>query len=332
MNYEEFKTTVKQEFVSYLPEEYQHLKLDIRPVEKVNTVKDGMSFLDMDKENTMSPTIYVEDMYKSYQETGDHRVVFEDVAAVVEKMLKEPLVTPEKLDFQDAKDNIVFQLINTEQNKGLLNSLPHREFHDLSIIYRWVVGHDESGLQSAVIKNDLMEKLGFTEEQMFKLAVVNYKRLLAPSIRSMDDIMREVFREEGMSDELVEIMLPSLEGDEMMWLISNNIRLNGACSMLYDDVLQDVAKKVGSDLYVLPSSVHETIAVSVNMGEPNELARKVNEINMSQVSLDERLSNQVYHYDKELHKLTMATNTPLKRLDGLVAGPQLIYGSDSRAR
>ena len=332
MNYEEFKTIVKQEFMSYLPEEYQHLKMDIRPVEKVNTVKDGMSFLDMNKESNMSPTIYVEDMYISYQETEDYRKVFEDVAAVVGKVLKEPLVTEEKLDFHAVKDNIVFQLINTEQNKGLLNSLPHREFHDLSIIYRWVVGRDESGLQSAVIKNDLMEKLDLNEEQMFKLAVVNYKRLLAPSIRSMDDVMLEVLREEGMPEELAEIMLPSRTSDEMMWVISNNVKVNGACSMLYDDVLQDVAKKVGSDLYVLPSSVHETIAVSVNMGNPYELAQMVNDINMSQVSLDERLSNQVYHYDKELHKLTMATNTPMKRLDGLVAEPQLIYGTDSRAR
>ena len=332
MNYEEFKTILKQEFMSYLPEEYQHLKMDIRPVEKVNTVKDGMSFLDMNKESNMSPTVYVEDMYKSYHETEDYRKVFEDVAAVVGKVLKDPIVTEEKLDFHNVKDNIVFQLINTEQNKGLLNSLPHREFHDLSIIYHWVVGHDESGLQSIVIKNDLMEKFDLNEEQMFKLAVVNYKRLLAPSIISMNDVMREVFREEGMPEELAEIMLPSLEADEMMWVISNNVKVNGACSMLYDDVLQDVAKIVGSDLYILPSSVHETMAVSVNMGNPYELAQMVNDINMSQVSLDERLSNQVYHYDKELHKLTMATNIPMKRLDGLVAEPQLIYGTDSRVR
>lgn len=332
MNYEEFKTVVKQEFMSYLPEEYQHLKLDIRPVEKVNTVKDGMAFLDMSRDNNMSPTIYVEDMYKSYQETGDYREVFKDVAAAVSKALKEPAVNKEKIDCRDAKDNIVFQLINTEQNKGLLNSLPHREFHDLSIIYRWIVGHDESGLQSIVIKNDLMEELGLTEEQMFKLAVENYKRLLPPTIRSMNEVMREAFLLEGMSEELAMIMVPSLEADEMMWVISNDVKINGACSMLYDNVLQDVAKKVGTDIYVLPSSIHETIAVSVNMGDPYELAQMVNEINMNEVNLDDRLSNQVYHYDREQHKLTMATNTPMKRLDGLVAEPQLIYGSGTRAR
>jgi len=31
---------------------------------------------------------------------------------------------------------------------------------------------------------------------------------------------------------------------------------------------------------------------------------------------EERLSNQVYHYDKDLRKLTLATDTPNERLDG----------------
>lgn len=331
MNYEEFKNVVVQEFLQYLPEEYQHLTLKIVPVEKVNMVKDGVTLIDGDKESWVSPTIYVEDMYESYKESQDYQKVFEDVAAVMASVLKDPIVNG-KLDFQDAGDNIVFQLINTEQNKGLLNSLPHREFHDLSIIYRWIVGRDECGMQSVVIRKELMKQLGLNEEQMFKLAVENYKRILPPTVRSMDEIMREAFGDEGMPEEFAEIMLPEHSADETMWVISNDAKINGAASMLYDDTLQEVAKKMDSDLYIMPSSVHETIAISVNMGEPYELAKMVNEINMNEVSLDERLSNQVYHYDKELHKLTMATNTPLKRLDGLVAEPQLTYGSGNRAR
>jgi len=68
------------------------------------------------------------------------------------------------------------------------------------------------------------------------------------------------------------------------------------------------------------------------MGEPNELAQMVNEINMDQVSLDERLSNQVYHYDKDLRKLSLATDTPNKRLDCIVAEPAQIYDSKNPTR
>ena len=119
--------------------------------------------------------------------------------------------------------------------------------------------------------------------------------------------------------------------DQAMYVISNDRGLNGAISMLYEDKLHGLAEEIGTDLYIMPSSVHEVIAVSSNMGDPNELAQMVAEINMDQVSLEERLSNQVYHYDKDLRKLSLATDTPNKRLDGIVAEPKLIYdASQSR--
>ena len=84
--------------------------------------------------------------------------------------------------------------------------------------------------------------------------------------------------------------------------------------MLYEDGLHDLAEKLGSDLYIMPSSIHEVIAVSTDMGNPNELAAMVAEINMDQVAFDERLSNQVYHYDKDLRKVTLATDTRISVL------------------
>ena len=36
----------------------------------------------------------------------------------------------------------------------------------------------------------------------------------------------------------------------------------------------------------------------------------VAKINVSEVPLEDRLSNQVYHYDRNLRILTIATNTP----------------------
>ena len=331
MNYEEFKNVVKQEFMSYLPEEFQHLKLDIRPVEMVNVVKDGMNFLDLNQKTWVTPTIYVQDMYKGYQDLGDYQEVFEDVAVIVSETLRRPPIEA-NLDLQDAKENIVFQLINTVQNKEMLSNMPHREFHDLSIIYRWVVQKDDNGLKSGVVKNDLMEKLGLNEEQMFKLAVENYKRLLVPTVRTMDEVMIDAMVEHGYPKDYAESWVAQNSTEEKMWVISNETKINGAGSMLYDDMLQRVAKKVDSNLYVIPSSVHEIIAIPVSFVQPHELAKLVNEVNMNQVSLEERLSNQVYYYDRRLHKLSMATNTPLKRLDGLKNEPHPIYDTIVRSR
>ena len=229
------------------------------------------------------------------------------------------------INLDDSKDKIVFQLINTEQNKEMLADMPHREFKDLSVIYRLVCKVDTEGLFSSPIHNNLAERLGLSEEQMFKLAAENTKRLLPPVIRSMNEVIRDIFMKDGMPPEIADMMIAEMPEDQQMYVISNDKGINGAVSMLYEDGLHDLAEKLGSDLFILPSSVHEVIAISANMGDPNELAAMVTEINMGQVALDERLSNQVYHYDKELRKVTLATDTPNKRLDGIVAEAPLVY-------
>ena len=63
------------------------------------------------------------------------------------------------------------------------------------------------------------------------------------------------------------------------------------------------------------------------MGNPTELADMVSEVNMSAVAIGDRLSNQVYHYDKDLRKVTLATDTPNKRLDGIVSEAPLVFDS-----
>ena len=81
-----------------------------------------------------------------------------------------------------------------------------------------------------------------------------------------------------------------------------------------------MAEKIGSDLYILPSSIHEVIAVSADFGSPDELAEMVYEINMDQVDINDRLSNQVYCYDKDLRTLRIATDTINKSLDDVDRG------------
>ena len=70
----------------------------------------------------------------------------------------------------------------------------------------------------------------------------------------------------------------------------------------------------------MPLSIHEVIAVSTDFGSPDELAEMVYEINMDQVDINDRLSNQVYCYDKDLRTLRLATDTINKSLDDVDRG------------
>lgn len=324
MNYEIFKEVVAEKFMDYMPEQYQGMRLRVEPVNKVNKVLDGITLVGSGAGRSVSPTLYINHMYEHYLETENLQEVLQSAARRMDMAFKE---MPEvgDVNLEGAKDNIVFQVINTLQNEDMLRDMPHREFQDLSIIYRWVVKVDENGIQSSAIRNNLAEQLGMNEEQLFKCAVDNTRRIFPPTVKSMNDVIREMFISDGMSAEVADMMIGEMPEDKMMWVISNDRGINGAGSMLYEDNLHKLAMKLETDLYILPSSVHECIAVSTNVGDPYELAEMVSEINMGQVALEDRLSNQVYHYDKDARRLTLATDTPNKRLDGMVAEAQLIY-------
>lgn len=133
MNYDVFKQSVVEKFMYFMSEEYKSLGVKVHEVQKVNRVLDGIS---LSGEGLMiSPTVYINDMYDNYLLSEDIDAVVRKAAeSVAEHMKNQPKISG--LEFDYAKDNIVFQLINTEQNRELLSSVPNREFKDLSVVYR----------------------------------------------------------------------------------------------------------------------------------------------------------------------------------------------------
>ncbi len=323
MNYEIFKDVVTEKFLSYMPKEYQDMQVRVVPVEKVNRKLDGLDLRRQDGAGMVSPTIYINNIYEEYLRTGDLEKSLQNAADALDRVFRERPMPP--LDLRGAKDNMIFELVNTMQNENMLKNMPHREYQDLSIIYRWVVGADDKGISSVVIHNGLAKELGMDEEQLFRAAMVNTRRILPPTVKSMNEVIRDMLLADGLPPGVADLMVGETQPKETLWIISNDYGTRGAASMLYEEKLHGLAEDLESDLYVMPSSVHEVIAVSVEMGKPEELAGMVAEINMNEVALEDRLSNQVYHYDKDLRKITLATDTPNKRLDGVVAERGMVY-------
>lgn len=303
MNYANFKEKVYENFKEYLPERYKNLEIQFRSVKKVNTVLDGITFVGGYGTLQVSPTIYINDIFEEYQRTNDYEGALKNAANMMAQAMDTASEVIPEINMDQASDNIVFQLVNTEQNKSMLENIPNRNFHDLSIIYRWIVKLDSDGCQSVMMTNDLAEKMGMDEDQLYRCAIKNTKRMLPPVIKSMNEVLM------GMCPELADALAEEIPPERSMWIITNSIGINGASSIVYSDELQKLAEKFDSDIYILPSSIHEAIAVSTAMGDPYELAEMVHDINMGQVRLEERLSNQVYRFDRESGKISLATNT-----------------------
>ena len=62
-----------------------------------------------------------------------------------------------------------------------------------------------------------------------------------------------------------------------------------------------ISEKLGSDLIIIPSSVHETIVMPSYLAGGNEytLGKMIGEVNESVVSDEEILSDNAYYYSAE---------------------------------
>lgn len=306
MNYEIFKETIKNRFVEFLPEEYKNSEIIIDKVNKVNITMDALIIKPFKTDN-VCPTLYINEMYEDYKFTKNIEDVLQRAAKVfMDSICKKDFVIDRFKDVEYIKNNIFFQFINTKLNKNILDDVPHREFLDLSIIYRVVINSnkDKKEIASTIIHNKLMKVIGLSEEQLFEYASKNTDRLFPSTIKSITSIF-------GMEDDS--------PIDEQMIIISNELCINGAINMIYEKNLKSIAEKMNSDLYILPSSVHEVIVVSTKIGDPTYLIRTISEVNSTELSKTDILSDQLYMYDKEFNRvISVADNSNIYKPESLL--------------
>ena len=252
------------------------------------------------RENINSfPTIYIDDYYREDIKEEEIRKI---AAQMAERLRQADLTRPVDLsgftDFQKAKTRLSFKLINTEKNRELLKNIPHRPFFNLSIVYYYLI-EDASfqGKATVLIRNSHLDTWKINEEELYETAYCNAPVLLPSKVQNMNDILDGVFPEE-----MFEEMLP-------MFVLSNREKLFGAACILYPDELKNFARKVERDLFVLPSSVHETILIPRYAGlNRDSFLNIVTEINHSQVAEEEVLADSVFFYNKKEDALYLLDN------------------------
>jgi len=90
-----------------------------------------------------------------------------------------------------------------------------------------------------------------------------------------------------------------------MYVLTNFAKMYGAINMVYEDVLEEMGNMIGCNYVVLPSSIHEIILVPGDTPNAEKLRFMVNDVNSTQVSPQEVLSDHVYFYDRNRRKLSM---------------------------
>ena len=199
------------------------------------------------------------------------------------------------IDKQVILEKAVYQLINGEKNRERLCDIPHRKFLDLVAVYRVVVREDQYGTASFMVTNAMTVQYGISEEELDCAARQNTEKK-GFEVQTIASIIAEI---KGVPEDVRELECP-------MWVLSNTQKFNGAVVMLYAGYFGRLAESIGSDLYVLPSSIHEVIAVPAEGMGQFGLKAMVGEVNSCEVMEEEVLSENVYRYSRKDGNISIA--------------------------
>lgn len=301
MTYNQFLNYVKEQSVYEFdhPEEY---KVSINHVVKNNSVElDGICLHRAG--DTLSPTVYLNHFYEEYLEGRPLHSILSEIAATLSSEVPELEVNTSLYDNYDAiRHQIIFRLVNYERNEELLTSCPYLPFCDLAITFRWLVHSDSSGIASALITNKEMELWNITLEELYQTASINTRRLFPATIQPIQQLLSEYLDKDADIQEL----LDQTPNELQLFILSNEPRINGSTSMIYDGILADFAKKIKKDLYILPSSIHEVLLMPATKEiEEQALLNLVRDANRTVVGLPDILSDSIYRFDSKHNRIIM---------------------------
>ena len=276
-----FKNEVIENLVSYLPSEYRNSTVRTFATEKVNVTYETI-VVDLKGRNN-SPSLYLDEFYKRYLDTMDEEAVIKEMAEIVVEVTKTmpPVI---KVNLDDMKDHIVPQIINTKKNEKLLSQVPHKEFLDLSIIYRVLIPNqncssEEDDVQaSAIITNSLLEDSSIEANDLFEIALKNSERDFPATFMKLH---------------LLCPMIVVSKGLENSW---------GASTILYHDVFRKLAEELDDDLVMIPSSTHEWIVQPKRICDPDMMQSifySIEDVNKTVLPDTDFLSDHPYLYCKE---------------------------------
>lgn len=286
LGYDDFVSHIKVQLRNYYRDD---VKIELRHVRKNNgIILDGVSM--KSRFSNMAPTIYLNDFYERYRSGMSVNDILCSIIDVYEKNKAEAdFDTKCFTDFSRAGKRLALRLINYEKNEKLLSEVPHRRFLDLAVVYYCIVRENDCGNATILVRDEHRKIWGRSEEELYRTALENSPRLLAPSVRSMAKIIEEM---PGAPE-------PHDIGSDM-YVISNRLSLHGAASILYPGVLADVSEKLGGDFVLIPSSVHEMIAVPQREEcTPSWFEEMISSVNMSALQEEEILSDSPYLYDSD---------------------------------
>lgn len=250
--------------------------------------------------NSICPQIYLDGCYTHFIQGRDFGEIIEDILDTYSNSMMNADVSLEWInDKEEFLSKVAFKLINRDMNLEMLENIPYEPVvGDLVKVFYLVVSMNGDG-GTILVHNGLIERIGISLEELSSSATKNTPVLLPFEMMRIETALAQMM---DMSEDEFS-MCTNIE----MHIITNSRKVFGAAVLCYEGLMDEVCNKLGGSVYIIPSSTHEIIVLKADNSDDVEyLTNMIREVNETQVTLEERLSDHLYHYNAITHMLSVA--------------------------
>lgn len=249
-------------------------------VRKGDEVKIGITLGD----GQVRPNVYPE-----LDEVTDEEAAEQVIRIYEEQKAKDIQFDIEKfMDYEQMKSSLIICLRQptSEECTDI-----KRAWFDMEMYIRAIIDINSEEMSTVTVRPEHIKMWEISEDELFNIAIENTKH--RTYIRPLKEVVLE--RAPKEEREFIEACM----GLDNNYIVSNREMQYGASAFLDIETIEAIAEKHESDVYIIPSSIHEILLYVDNVGmtidDINEMVRSTNE---SCVEPNERLSNHAYKYHR----------------------------------
>lgn len=294
MDFKTFTDEVRDNIGDYLLQ-YDIDEISVNKVTKNNgLVLTGITIREEGK--NIAPNIYLDGYYQQYLAGESMHDIYSDIAGVYrDSAVMSSNYSANITEYDSSR--LFIKLVGIEENREYLENVVYEPFQDMAATVRCISSMDEHGIASYAVTQEVLMSWGVNRSEVIEAAKANTTELFPPRIVDMNVMLKEMTGAD----------MPEFPDGERVYVITNSTGINGAASILNPEVLETASKRLGGDLLILPSSIHECIALRDNDLDADFFAEMVREVNSQVVQREEKLTDSVYRYDAEEKKLSIAS-------------------------
>lgn len=261
--------------------------IEYNEVQKNNVNKEAYRLIPK-TQKTCSPVAYCE----NFENCSDNTEIAKELINIWNKGKSYEIPDIEELGSREFILKNVYPKVVANTNNELIDGqhLVFKEFLDMFVIYYVNIGADNEGTASYNVQEKMIANAGIDMEELHSQAIKNLEKEV--SIKDMQDIIMNII---GITDES-EFDFSQVPEENQMLVLSKKDSMYGASVILCASVLEKLDSFWNGEFVILPSSVHECISVRSDGFTIQEMKEMVMEINDTEVSPEDRLTDSVYVY------------------------------------